>query len=69
MRAYITKFPFNYFSGFSAIKNSPTYLTSYEDFMTICESNIWGRDDTSRDNWNEYAKDYEWTDDVPKGFL
>ena len=69
VRAYITKFPFNIFSGFSAIKNSPTYLTSYDDFMIMCESNIWIRDETTRERWNEFAKNYEWTDDIPKGIL
>lgn len=32
-RAYLSKFPFQIFSGFSAIKNFSTLLTSLDDYM------------------------------------
>lgn len=36
LRAYVTKMPFFYFSGFPQIHNMPTVLLSNDDFMTLC---------------------------------
>jgi len=68
-RAYITKFPFNYFSGYSIIADSATVLTSYEDFMWICLADIWQWNTKYYTNWKKWSAQYEWTDDVPKGFM
>ena len=46
VRAYLTKFPFNSFSGYQSIQYYATYLTGFDDFMRLCEENLWsGSDD------------------------
>ena len=42
---------------------------SMEDFMSFCDLNLWYGKDWAKATWDEFAKDYEWTDDIPKGFL
>ena len=68
-RAYLSKFPFNYFSSYPGIKFFSTLITSYDDFMGICEANVWSIQESWREEWLEFAKDYEWTDDIPKAFV
>jgi len=51
-RAYVTKFPYNYFSGFPTIAIiGPTMLTSYDDFMMLCYNNIWWKDEEAWPTW------------------
>lgn len=41
-RAFITKFPYNYFSAFPTIYAiGPTFLVSEDDFNTMLYNNIW----------------------------
>lgn len=69
-RAYVTKFPYNYFSGFPTIALiGPTMLTSYDDFMMLCYNNIWWHDEEAWPTWKKNTEKYEWTDGVPKAFL
>ena len=70
-RAYCSKFPFNIFSGFSRIALMPTVLTSIDDFMSIVYMYIWNQD-YAYQAWlynTKTARNFNWTDDVPKGFL
>ena len=41
VRAYVTKMPYFYFSGFPQIAFFGNALTGYDDYMGIIEDNIW----------------------------
>ena len=68
-RAYLSKFPFKVFSSYPGIQRFSTFITSYDDFMGICDANIWSINDSWREAWLEFAKGYDWTDGVPKGYV
>mmetsp|Transcript_32128 Transcript_32128/g.42598 ORF Transcript_32128/g.42598 Transcript_32128/m.42598 type:complete len:248 (+) Transcript_32128:262-1005(+) len=68
LRAYITKFPFIRFSAFKSVESHTTTICTLEKFKLWMDENVL-YNKAWKTKWENFAADYEWIDDIPKGFL